>query len=1318
MADDQKLPLIEPTGERFVRTTSEAEIELEHVHRYRAASRLCAGKLVLDAASGEGYGSDILRAAGAKVVGVEIDLATVEASRLRYPGVDFVQGDVARLPFPDAHFDVITSFETLEHIPDPQSCLNEFRRVLKPGGVLIISTPDKTIYNRYLAEPNPFHLHELERQEFRQALEQRFRNVALYGQRVVFGSLLTSALGGRLDTARRVSDGTIAEQDSFDGAMYLVALCSDGALPDLPQSLYEGGVPQNALSSLLGGIEDRDRALRALRQAAAGDAGAAAAAAANDLAREAEEAIAALALARAEADEAQRRLRRVETEVQPLRSQADAAARSVELLEARLTDAVADLERVSDERGALLQLASETTIELTGLRAEQAALSEALAAQAVAAAEKQVRADTLVRQLTEGLNEAAAQAHEAERRTLEIAKSLDEAAGDARFYRTRLNDQAKAVRALHADLTAIHVPSLKGVAMALARDLLFAIRRNKRAPRAAARDFLSLQAIRRSGLFLDAFYGRGRADLAGTDLVRHYYAFGVKEAQDPSPLFSNAAYLRDHPEVQRLGYNPLAHFVRFGRHHGWTPTPSLSLASAIPTLAAAQPPSRALPRPPTSKSPSGAAPFVQRAPWRAASDPAGAEADFSQYEIRPDDATPREAHRGAQFLARHRLLSERPDHEGAVRALNARSTHALGGGDADVPVASIVVPVYGQLGYTLNCLDALLSHKSRHSFEVIVVDDASPDSSGEHLPRVDGIRYHRQPQNGGFIKSSNAGAELARGAVLVMLNNDTRVVEGWLDELLETLATSPDVGMVGSKLFYPDGSLQEAGGIVWRDGSAWNYGRDDDPNRPEYCYARRVDYVSGASIAVPAELWRSLGGFDEHYLPAYCEDSDLAFRIRKAGRETWMQPLSRVIHYEGKTSGTETGQGIKAYQVTNSKKLLERWRESLGAHRPNAEQPWLEKDRAFSKRVLVLDASMPTPDQDAGSVTTVKVIQVFQSLGYKVVFAPIHNFLYQRKYTGDLQRMGVECLYAPFNLDLETHLSEHGHEYDVVHIFRHDVMRRAIKAVRAYCPRALVMFNNMDLHYLRLQRQAAVEGHGGDDVQTVKAAEMEIMNQADLVFVPSTHEQNVLLEERLGRPVLVMPYMVDEEAPLDPAEDAADVVFLGGFQHIPNVDAVLWFHSEIWPLIADARPDARFVIVGSKPPQTILDLRSERVIVTGRVDDLRPAFESAKAFVAPLRFGAGVKGKIYSALSLGTPVVTTTVGAEGIGLTAGENALIADTTQEMAEAVIRLFTDRELEQRLRNAGPKFVSEHATLQAGTRVMSGALLRPEAHRAAAG
>ena len=250
----------------------------------------------------------------------------------------------------------------------------------------------------------------------------------------------------------------------------------------------------------------------------------------------------------------------------------------------------------------------------------------------------------------------------------------------------------------------------------------------------------------------------------------------------------------------------------------------------------------------------------------------------------------------------------------------------------DSPTVSVIIPAYNHLEHTLNCLRSIAAQPSRVQAEIIVVDDSSSDDTQTTLPQIAGLRYLRNVENLGFIGACNAGAQAARGEFLVFLNNDTAVQPGWLDALINTFSTHADVGLVGAKLIYPDGRLQEAGGIVFADASGWNYGRFGDPSAPEYNFVREADYCSGAAIAVPAALFDEFGGFDRHYAPAYYEDTDLAMKVWAKGLRVLYQPAASVVHFEGISSGTDTTSGVKAYQVVNQQKFLERWRERLQQH--------------------------------------------------------------------------------------------------------------------------------------------------------------------------------------------------------------------------------------------------------------------------------------------------------------------------------------------------------------------------------------------------
>ncbi len=700
----------------------------------------------------------------------------------------------------------------------------------------------------------------------------------------------------------------------------------------------------------------------------------------------------------------------------------------------------------------------------------------------------------------------------------------------------------------------------------------------------------------------------------------------------------------------------------------------------------------------------GVEPPAATHPWPMRDERGLTKATLGYYEHRVDDAVLAVAAEGAVFLRRHDLLGQDPGFVAAARELAARAPVLRG---ADEPDVSIVIPVHGQLAWTLNCLDALLAHETAATVEVIVVDDASPDATARILAGL--VRVHRMPRNAGFIAACNAGAALARGRYVVLLNNDTRVLPGWLDALVDGFDLFPRAGLVGSKLLYPDGTLQEAGAILWRDGSAWNYGRNDDPNRPQYSHARRVDYVSGASIAVPRELWRTLGGFDPFYTPAYSEDADLAMRVRAAGHEVWLQPQSRVIHYEGRTAGTDVATGVKAHQATNMRRFYLRWRDTLASHRPNGFEPYHERERGQIRRALVIDATTPTPQQDAGSVTTTQTLTLFQALGYKTHYVPQDNFLFEPEYTDALLRLGVECAYSPYEKTLDDFLARYGSLFDVILIYRVAVLEQSLGLVRQHAPHACVLFHNMDLHYLRLERIAALSGaaEDADAAAAMRSRELELIGQVDCTITHSTYERQLLAEAAPDAPVVVWPYMTPLHGTAVGFEGRRDFCFLGGYRHPPNVDAAVWLARAVMPLIRRALPDARCLIVGANAGDEVLALAGDGVAVVGAVEDLRDVFDRVRVFACGVRVGAGVKGKVSTAMAYGLPVVSTTIGAEGMGLVDDTDVLIGDGAEAFAAACVRAHEDAALWRRLSAAGLALVAERHSLEMGRAVLARAI-----------
>lgn len=610
------------------------------------------------------------------------------------------------------------------------------------------------------------------------------------------------------------------------------------------------------------------------------------------------------------------------------------------------------------------------------------------------------------------------------------------------------------------------------------------------------------------------------------------------------------------------------------------------------------------------------------------------------------------------------------------------------------PKVSIIVPVYGKLEYTVTCLRSLALNTGDLAFEVIVVDDASPDGSATALRSIAGLRLIENPHNLGFVGSCNAGAQAAAGEYLLFLNNDTQVTAGWLDSLLNCFVEEPDCGMAGSRLVYPDGRLQEAGGWVFSDGSAWNVGRFDARNASAYRYRRRTDYLSGAALMIRRELFFAVGGFDERYAPAYYEDTDLAFAVRQAGWSVIYEPNSVVVHCEGISAGTDLNRGMKQYQAINRAKFVAKWQQSL-AQQPAPATPLVELWQRYHRgHVLVVDAMAPDPSRDSGSLRLFEILHILHREAWRISFAPDDGFADEASIAA-LGRLGVQVLCRPEVASLPKWLSQQGADLHAVMLCRHTVAGQYVHAVREHAPQAKLMLDTVDLHFVREQRAAELDGSHAlrRQAEASRRSELALIEQCDVSFVVSPQEQILLRQLAPAAQVELLSNIHRVYGRQHPYAGRKDLVFIGGHGHPPNADAIRWIADDLIPLLRDALPDMQVHILGDMPDTIRATLQRPGLILHGRVEDLAPWLNHCLASLAPLRFGAGVKGKINMAMSYGLPVIATDIAIEGMWLQDGIDVLVANQADETVAAICRLTSDESLWTRLSDAGLENIRQH-------------------------
>lgn len=613
--------------------------------------------------------------------------------------------------------------------------------------------------------------------------------------------------------------------------------------------------------------------------------------------------------------------------------------------------------------------------------------------------------------------------------------------------------------------------------------------------------------------------------------------------------------------------------------------------------------------------------------------------------------------------------------------------HKLYFPETNNPLVSIIIPFFNQETYTLNCLLSICNHLPEASFEILLVDDASTevmDFSG-----IENIRIIRNTQNKGFLRSVNVAIAEAKGEFVYLLNNDTSVKSGFLDELLYVFRNFDNVGAVGSMLLNADGSLQEAGCVFMQNCRISQVVGKKKSYYPEFNYIYKVDYCSGCSL-----MFRKyndageLNLFDEQFAPAYFEETDLCFNFRyHQGKEVYFTPFSKVVHFNGVSYNSEIALTAKKQDLfdKNLRLFKSKWQkqiEIIKAKKPQTRILELNEN----KSIVFYNGVVPEYDTNSGELRLTELIKSFRERNYFVAIVADKNRI-ENPYNTYFQRLGVCVFYEHLRLDNKSKfLKRLRLSKPLVWFYAVQIFLKNFRAVQSVYSDAKLIYDMVDIHHLRYERAMKLEvGRFSHKKNYWKFLRKEKYSakKADLVVAISDDEKKYM-EKFVNEAKIItisnIHYIKKNISDVPGFSEREGILFVGSI-HPPNIDAVNFLLNDIMPFVWEFDKTVKVNIVGNvNDMMATIDHRN--VVFHGYVHDMESFLLKSKLMVAPLRYGAGVKGKIGQSFEYFLPVVTSSIGAEGMHLEDGYNALIADDKEIIAQKILQLLKDKALWEKL------------------------------------
>ncbi len=595
------------------------------------------------------------------------------------------------------------------------------------------------------------------------------------------------------------------------------------------------------------------------------------------------------------------------------------------------------------------------------------------------------------------------------------------------------------------------------------------------------------------------------------------------------------------------------------------------------------------------------------------------------------------------------------------------------------PEVSIITFFSGSIRQTLNCLYTLEQFDKNISKEIIIVNNENSENAVKFLEGIPEVTIINGDKNLSFVENINKGIKFAKAEYIYLLNSNVEVQENYLSHLLEVFKTKENVGAVGSKIVSPDNTLQEAGCLILKKSEIITIGRGEAIDDPQYDYLRKVDYCSGNSLLFHRiNTEGNLNLLDEAFSSVDSGVADLCLRLKNEQKlDIYYQPLSEVVHFEN-ISNKE-----KEFFAKDKSPFLKKW------------------DNYFTNEIkkpnfLFLEENMPKPDQDSGSRRFLEIVKILQKNGHRIILAVKHfDESTDRSYVKFLRSIGVQvCMDYVTTKDRIVKVADQIegaiHSVDIIWIFRPIGFYHWYNQIKNKISGKKIVYDMVDLHYLRMERENnyidVITKEREKEIEFFKEKEYFGMNTSDAVLSISDEEKNTVSKNGVKYDKIFTVSNIHKPVNANTVgfSKREGVLFIGGYNHLPNIDAVKFLHESIMPLVWKRNENIKVFILGPDFPGDLKQkYHSDKFQILGYQKSVDHWFENARVFVAPLRYGAGVKGKIGQALEFKLPVVTTEIGAEGMSLEDRKTALISDENpQNFADKILELYNDEHLWQTL------------------------------------